>query len=461
VSAPVRLSRPEKAGRTAEGAPAPDWERIQALLQLESQARSASSPEALCFHIANETRKLLPYRQAYVFACTARTRMRMRTAAGTSSVDPNAPLVAWAERVVDEVCEGEPGEDVRRVSAADLPARLRDDWAEHSSRHVLWCSLRRGERPVGGLWLGRDEPWSDADVTLLRRLADAYGHAWAALLPRRPFSWTALLSHSRVAAAALALLLVLSFPVRLTTLAPVEVVARDPVVVSAPIEGVVREILVPPNTRVEVGTPLVAFEDTLLRNRAIVAERTLSVAIAEMRTANQGAFHSAESGSQVALLRAKAELAQAELDYAREELERVVVRAARDGLVLYRDPSDWAGRPVAVGERILLLADPELVELRIDLPVDDAMVLQPDAPVRVFLDSDPLHTLDGVLTHASYEAAPTADQQLAYRVRAELIDEADVRIGLKGTAKIYGERVSLAFTLLRRPIGAARQWLGW
>ena len=35
------------------------------------------------------------------------------------------------------------------------------------------------------------------------------------------------------------------------------------------------------------------------------------------------------------------------------------------------------------------------------------------------------------------------------------------RIGLKGTAKVFGERVSLFYYLLRRPLAAARQFVGF
>ena len=40
---------------------------ISRLLQLESMARAAISREALSFMIVNETRRLIPYRQAYLF----------------------------------------------------------------------------------------------------------------------------------------------------------------------------------------------------------------------------------------------------------------------------------------------------------------------------------------------------------------------------------------------------------
>lgn len=49
--------------------------------------------------------------------------------------------------------------------------------------------------------------------------------------------------------------------------------------------------------------------------------------------------------------------------------------------------------------------------------------------------------------------------QLAYRLDARF-DEAPPRIGLRGTAKLFGERAPLALYLLRRPLAGLRQSVG-
>lgn len=50
---------------------------------------------------------------------------------------------------------------------------------------------------------------------------------------------------------------------------------------------------------------------------------------------------------------------------------------------------------------------------------------------------------------------------LGYRLKAALAaGTAPPRIGLRGTAKIYGDRVALIYYLLRRPLAAARQFFG-
>ncbi len=448
------------AAEEPKGSGSPDPQRLTALLQLEASARQAEAVDVLRFLMANETRRLIEYRQGLVLELRG-SRQRLATASSLAVVEPDAPFVRWAEAVVAE-CPPEPGE-CRELTPSEVSTELQEDWAEFAPPRVLLTDVTPPSgRSRGILWLARDRNWNHSDHVLAKRLTETFGHAWAALEPdHEPHFWEAL-DARRWAGIAVALILVCLFPVRLTTLAPVEVEARDPFVVAAPIEGVVAKVLVPPNGRVEVGTALFTFEDTTLRNQLAIAERSVQVTRAELRTASQGAFSSREQGSQVALLRNQLELREAERDYAKELMDRVVVKAERSGLLLYSDESDWVGRPVSVGERIMQIADPEALALRIDLPVDDAIVQGEDAEARIFLDAEPLRSHPARVISSSYQATPTPSQTLAYTLKAELTEDVEgIRIGWQGTAKLYGERVPLLFYLLRRPLATARQWIGF
>ncbi|MND64157.1 hypothetical protein D3C80_554840 [compost metagenome] len=111
------------------------------------------------------------------------------------------------------------------------------------------------------------------------------------------------------------------------------------------------------------------------------------------------------------------------------------------------------------GERLLEIADPAEAELRIELPVADAIDLAPGAEVALFLDSDPLHRHSAQLERAAYQAQTTPAGQLAYRLDARF-SAGPPRIGLRGTAKVFGQRAPLALYLLRRPLAALRQAVG-
>jgi len=253
-------------------------------------------------------------------------------------------------------------------------------------------------------------------------------------------------------------------PVPQSVLAPAEVSASDPATVASPLDGVVQAIEVQPNQRVEAGDLLLTLDPTNLQAEVAVARRTLEIAEAELRRARQGAFNDRDAGAQIALLEARARLRQAELEYAEQRLARVEVRAERPGIVLFTRADDWIGRPVQTGQRIMTIADPSRAEIRVELPVGEAIRLEPGAPVQLFLDARPLEPVAGRMTSLSYTAEQTPGGILAYELKARLdqkAGEALPRVGLRGTAKVYGADVPLAFYLFRRPLAALRQHTGF
>jgi multidrug resistance efflux pump len=314
---------------------------------------------------------------------------------------------------------------------------------------------------LGGLWLTRDQPWPEHEVTVLQRLSEAYAYAWRAVGPSKNLRWRWGLSRTRASLFAGALVGALIIPVPMSTLAPAKIVAKDPVIVSAPIDGVIAEIVVPPNSAVSKGDVLFRYEDTTFRSEYQIAERNLDVAMAQYRRASQGSFVEADQKADVPLLKAEVGLRETERNYAYERLAKVEVKAEQAGLVLYTDKSDWIGKPVVVGQRIMELADTQQLEVRIDLSVEDAIVLRKGAPVALFLNADPFSSVSATVSHASYHAEVLPNNMLAYRVTAQLGEGApELRIGWQGSAKIYGEHVSLFTYLFRRPISALRPWIG-
>ncbi len=344
------------------------------------------------------------------------------------------------------------------IAADGVSESVREDWRSLSAGQVFWLPLIDHQAQVfGGLWLARDLPWTPPEQVLLSQLGDTYSHAWLALQPRKP--WRLRWTRKRQVALVAVLLLGLLIPVRQSVLAPAEVVPLGGQVVAAPLDGVIAEFLVKPNQAVKNGDLLLRFESTSLKAQADVAERALGVAEAELKANSQRSFADAESSSKIDLLAARVEQKRAERNYALELLKRSEVRAERDGIAVFADAERWLGKPVQTGERLMEIADPNQAELRIELAVGDAIALEPGAQVALFLDSDPLQRHLAWLERSAYEAQPTAAGQLAYRLDARFDAQAP-RIGLRGTAKVFGDRAPLALYLLRRPLAGLRQSVG-
>jgi hypothetical protein len=447
---------------------------LSTLVQLEQSARQAETEAALGFVMTNETLRLVPYRQAFFWTFSPGGKLRIRSVSGTDQPAADAPLILHLTAILSKLQRSAHTENGRKTvgisetEAAEmggLDSRMAAHWQQWSLANALWCPLITPDDVLaGGLFLCRDTPFSDGERLLLKRLQEAYAHALWAVRRHRGAAGrrllTSLRSRTFKMVAAAVILGAMFLPVRLSVLAPVEIVPLDPTIVAAPMDGVVRELHVDPNQQVTAGDLLFSLEDTELRNHYQVAEKALEVARAEYMKAAQKSFVDMESRGTVQLLKAEVDLKTAEMAYARDILQRSRIKADRGGIAVYSNREDWLGKPVAVGERVMTIADPLRIEAEILLPVADAINLEAGAEVAVFLNTEPGRPLRARLHRADYEAMVTPAGDLAFRLRASLDDPRHPRIGLRGTAKIYGIRVTLFYYLLRRPMTAVRMALG-
>jgi len=220
--------------------------------------------------------------------------------------------------------------------------------------------------------------------------------------------------------------------------------------------------MVEPNDTVKTGDLLFTLDVTKLNSRLKVVEKALEVSRAELRQTEQRAVFDENSRVNISILKSRVQQQLAEVDYVQGLLQRSQIRATRDGMVIFDNVNDWIGRPVAVGEKVMLLATPSDMQVETWLPVSDAIKLSTGAEVKLFLNANPYSPIASTLTYASYEASLTPEGHFAYRLLSSLQErDEDLRIGLKGTAKIYGEQSLLFIYMLRKPLVALRQYLGW
>ena len=430
--------------------------RLSGLLQLEQRARSLP-PRELEFLIVNETAGVLPYQQAALW-----TPARL-VLSGVAAPDPSAPYRDWMGRLVGAVLRGAQSKVTHTIAAAEIPAPVAAAWAEWFPASAIWCPLLdRDGALVGVLLLGRAEPWTEGDAQILALIAGCSAQCLVlAGLPSRrriSFAWRGR-SPVLVGLAAVAIALCLAIPVRQSAIAPAEVVSIDPAPVRAPFEGVVDKMLVAPNALVHAGDPLVVLDRTQLQARRDVAEKTLEMARAEFEVSSQQAMNDMNAKARLALLSGKVEQTEAELAYAKGLLARADLTAPIDGLAVFDGTSEWIGKPVALGERIMQIASPTRVELEIEVPAADAIAFDTGSDVLFFSNVDPDRPSAAQLYFASYASAVTPEGVMAYRFRARFDAAAAPRLGLRGSAKIYGPKRPLVVWLLRRPMATIRQWL--
>jgi hypothetical protein len=450
----------------AEAPPSP----LLALLGLMRQARRAGSAEELGFLLVNDSRALAPYRQAALWWAEG----GIQCLSGVVQAEANTPYAHWVQRVCAHLWERQDAASTPAptlVTAADLPDALAREWGDWLPAHALWLPLAAEGAPGGGLLLAGDEAWQPPVIALLGEWLDGWQASWRALRgaggrrarrvgaargarPGRPRWWRPrwLLALTLVAA--------LAFPVRLTVLAPGELVAAHPALVRAPLDGVIDRFQVEPNQAVKAGQPLFSFDQAALSARRDVALQALDAAQAEYRQFEQQALADGKSKAQLAALAGKIEERRAEAGYVSEQFERSQVSAPQDGVALFDDPTEWLGKPVQTGERVMRVARADDVEVEIWVPLGDAIDMPAGTDARLYLSADPLASIAATVRYVSYAAQLRPDGVYAFRVRATLDGAGRHRVGSRGTAKILGPRVPVAYWMLRRPLATIRQALG-
>lgn len=418
---------------------------ILAWLELEGRILKATRLVEIDFAILNLGAGVVEYRQAALW------QGGIAALSGVSSVDGHAPYALW----LDKLMRGHPTEVPLPLDSTRVAAALAEQWHDWLPAHALVVPMGQAR-----LLFARDQEFSPDEIALLQRLADLGRVARADLAPRRAgFSLPKTKRKRLIAAAAL---LAALFPVTGSVLAPAESVPAHPVVVRSPLDGVIDRVLVAPNQLVVEGDVLFLLDATSLTGRLDVARQSHATAEAEYRQAAQAMVFDAKAKAQVAILAGKAEEKAAEVRLLEAQLQRVQVRAPQAGIALFDDAADWIGRPVALGEKVMAVADEIDSEIEAWVSVADVGEVQAGGRVTVFLNSRPLSPLRAQVRSLAYEAVARPDNSIAHRLRASLDPaEEKPRLGLKGTARIDGDTVPLVWWLFRRPLATIRQFVGF
>ena len=435
-----------------------------ALLDFERRIQSASSNREVAFRAVNDSSQVLRFDQAVLWRTDMFSRPVVVAASGLADVSTDSPYQQWLVRLIQAITP-ESFDKLRLMTMAELPEAVVADGSDWCPAHVVHCPLVGPTgTPLGGLLFFRSQPFSEAEVAAAEWIARSSGYglwAWRSDRQRMRRWLRSQMSWKAIGVVAILVALTLFIPVPLSALAPAEITPLRPIPVTSPLDGVVKEILVKPNQIVKADEVLAILDDTPLRNRLELAAKALDIARADLQRVQFKSFTDDASRLELQVLNARVQEKSAEVSYLTEVLGKSKLLAPQGGVAVFSSQDDWRGRPVQVGERVMLIADPSLIDVTIYMPPDDAVELEPGGRVELLLHVNPLSPLDAQIERASYEATPAPDGTLAYLVRARLLPGQGLpRIGLRGTAKVYAERVSLGYYLLRKPLAFVRRSLG-
>ena len=436
--------------------------KIARLIGLEKKSREARTQDELNFVVVNETRQIIDFVNSYLLLKTPTDKYHVKAVSDLATVDRTAPLVTFVENIINDQ-KNTNLKEIQNLEVDKISRSLKIKKPKNIPDNILLIPIFSPQRGLQGFLITtRNEKFNDNEVELARHLSVTYGHAYNTFLTdfsikdflKKNFtgkrSWIIILS----------IIFILVIPIKITSTAPVEVVPKNPRLITAPFDGVVKNIIVNNNDKINSGDLLIQIEDTDLKNSFNLAKQSLQVAEKELLRSRQFSFSNNEEKARLAELMAQVDLKKAEVESTSERLKNSKIYADKDGIAIVDQKNNWQGRPVSVGEKIITIANPKKVEFLIWLPIKDSLIIKENTDVKVFLDINPIKPLKGKLKRASYQSSLSPEEVLSYQISASFEGEEILRIGLRGTAKIYGSRVTLFYYLFRKPITFVRQLIG-
>lgn len=430
------------------------------------KAYQAGTKESLAFIILNDSIQAIRYERAVLWEFSD-SQIKFRGVSGHSHFKHDTELVGKWKTLIEGLTQPQQSGQLIAESFADGGSAWKNyEKEEHAT--VTWLPIFAGEELVLGLWIehfGQQLQPAESRGETLKFLAQfllpAYGAAWKKLSGS---SLNTALGYLKTNAMKISLvifffLLIVRIPLRIV--APCEVVAKDPVMITAPLEGIVENVSVNPGQSVKKDDILYQYDSRLAYHNLLISKKEVEIYEEELRRARTLGLNDQTSLKELGELNLKLEKEKVNLQYVEWQTTQLIQKAPSDGVVFMDNPDRWRGKPVKLGERVMTLNNPANTKLKIWIPEDDNVVLDPEKYLKVFLNVTPSKSYEAHLVYIANESSISDLKVPSFLAEAEWeVPLEEDKLGLKGTVILYGERVSLFYYLIRKPLGILRRHVG-
>lgn len=441
-------------------------EKLIKLLALSKKIRESRDLKDFAFLAVNETLEVVEYKQA-VFWTEQNGRIEFRAISGNQILDSQSAYAQSLKKIIKDIRdssvektespEEKHGQDIISFDKRDLEQEFPQTVKNIAAQSVSLVRLRSwsGET-IGGLWLEHDSVPDEQNHLLLQEIAELYAFvlekfARTNLVGMAGTYW----KNKKIKMVLMAAFVVfLLFPVRLSVTAPAEIVPENPGVIAIPFDGVLDTVLVNPGDKIEQGQIVAQMDKTALKARLANARESLNTIQSELSGARRLAMSNPDKKKELALLQAEIALKKVDLERAKDQLNKSDIRAPRDGVAIFSSVNELKGKPMGIGERVMMIADPDQKLLQIRVPSQSMISIVEDIPVSFHMNVSPLKSYKAGIKNIGYQATPDPDGLLTYKIRASLseTDKAALRLGWQGSGKVYGSWSILSYAILRRPL---------
>lgn len=456
-------------------------EILETLVHVSSEITSTLRLDRLMQIIVNSPQTVLPYDRCSV-ALDSKGVLQLKAVSGRSSlpigdvqVDQLNELVRWLSLQPNVLHLKEQADEDEQN---DLPRAVRRHFEVTGNRGLYSMPLNDDQGRVGLLIYESSNP-DFLDLPHIEMIKILAGQATVAIrnallyrelplisllepLARRKTAVFRSERSRRIAysIATIALVLFLAFcpwPMRIqghAVIAPLHTVNID-----TPLEGNVSAVYVREGQRVHSGQVLGALNDWQWRADLSSAEARYQTA--QLTMEEDLARGSARAGAD----RAQADLLRAELERVRSHMNDAQLRSPINGVVTTPNLENTVGLHLDAGATFAQVLDLSSAVVDVEVDQDDVRYVATGQETSVKLDSFPQKVLRGTVELISPQAQAINGER-TFTVRVPLPnDQALLRSGMNGNAKIFIGYHPVGYVLFRKPVfwlwHTLWNWIGW
>jgi len=459
-------------------------EVLETLNKVSHEITSTLNLERMLQTIVNAPQAVIPYERAAIalehggsFKLSAVTGL-MQLQADHPDIAPLNGILQWAALSEEVIHVRQHGEEID-AEREETKAKFRKYFTESGMRGFYARPLNDDTGRVGLLAMESTDPdfLGPAHLEIVEVLA---GQATVALRNAQmykevPFisvlepvlvrkrKFMAMQKRKRTAiltlgGVGLLFLVACPLPLRVDGDAVVAPVRRA--LVQPEVEGVISKVLVREGENVQRGQALAEMEAWNFRSALAAAESKYEAAILKMNQAL-----SQNDGTQAGVQRLQADYWKAEVDRAKEMLDKAQLRSSIDGVVATPYVEGFAGRKLQPGDSFAEVVDTS--EAIVDVAVDDtdAGLLKQGQPAVLKLNSYPTKTFRGNVTIVSPRAGLVRETPVFYARVAVANAAGLLRSGMEGRGKVRVGWYPSGYVLFRKLLlwtyAKIWYWLGW
>lgn len=435
---------------------------LSGVLRMGHEAFQKKSPAEVASHIVNNSRLLLDYVRSAVVDLRGLSPAVLAVS-GQPSPKQDSEYCAALRRLVAalppcrEPVSLKAGDTAQGPSAAEALATIFEGLPK---AEMLILPLREpgvDEPCPAFVWVVEfPEGAPSHALSVLSLLSQHYEEALWHRAALRPGAFDALLRLRELPPVKLAFggavaLLIILFAVRVRqcAVADFEIVPTGHYVCYSQIEGTLRHVVKGNGEAVSAGDAVLEFDREELEFRLAKALKDFEQVSAEFDSTRQKSFSSQELIAKAQLLEIKRDQDAIEMERMRWMLSKSLLRAEVAGVVSMDDRERMEGRYVKPGEKLFEVIPPDKFVAEIALSERDASVIGKGTTVSLYLHTQPETPIWGELLSVAPKPVLTADRKYCYILRLKPDSSKGLICGMRGVARVGGERVSLGYHIFR------------